>query len=413
MFIINPPTCQVRHCVQQAQFEIKIICWLSDKQKRTHQTTERNHLVLNIMQTVQYNTDDLESLAGKYGYKTTSFNRKSKVISFGKDHFNIKRINVYFTTGTVATCLKYHPKCQKQLFRRGLCLLQEIEEIFKNPRRHSTNASQGGYYTRTDRSQRLRKESSLHLRALTPEEKEVVLWGTNSNNLTDDSVWDSNLMFDKGNKSICKSLQSHGAVQCVAFDSSCLVIIYKNGNFWKFGDISQNLWRILYHNKIINPVVFLSFGSNGEYFVRFADRSCHLFYNENQEAPAFLETYHHNKKIHNIDKVFFGPQGERVITFYNDNSTKHFNICNNRLRNILNVNKRRIENLSFGSYSQYFLSFYGVSWPEKHLIGQAHSAFEYYKRQNYIVKHMFLACENESFEDDWDGAGFVIKCEPK
>ena len=46
------------------------------------------------------------------------------------------KINVYLRTGTVATCLD-HPRSGKtQLFRRNNSL-QDIEEIFKNPRRHT------------------------------------------------------------------------------------------------------------------------------------------------------------------------------------------------------------------------------------------------------------------------------------
>lgn len=55
------------------------------------------------------------------------------MISFGKPG---TRINVYYTTGAVATCID-HPKSGKtQLFRRGMSL-SDLQRIFENPRSHT------------------------------------------------------------------------------------------------------------------------------------------------------------------------------------------------------------------------------------------------------------------------------------
>lgn len=83
----------------------------------------------------------LRSLAFKFGAREICQNDVSKVISFQLTH---ARVNVYYTTGTVGTCID-HPKSGKtQLFRRNQTIATMVS-IFKNPRVHT-----GAGYFRTD-----------------------------------------------------------------------------------------------------------------------------------------------------------------------------------------------------------------------------------------------------------------------
>lgn len=76
------------------------------------------------------------------GVHELSLNSASKVISFQKVDVQC-RINVYYTTGTVGTCL-YHPVSGKtQLFRRTVSY-DILAEIFRNPRIHTGT----GYFRR-------------------------------------------------------------------------------------------------------------------------------------------------------------------------------------------------------------------------------------------------------------------------
>jgi len=48
-----------------------------------------------------------------------------------------RRINVYYSKMTVATCIE-HPKYgRSQLFRRGVWSKDELRTLFKNPRAHT------------------------------------------------------------------------------------------------------------------------------------------------------------------------------------------------------------------------------------------------------------------------------------
>ena len=62
-----------------------------------------------------------------------SHNKASKVISFEKDGV---RFNVYYTTGTVGTCLAHPAQGKTQLFRRNQDA-KGVAEIFRNPRVHT------------------------------------------------------------------------------------------------------------------------------------------------------------------------------------------------------------------------------------------------------------------------------------
>jgi len=81
------------------------------------------------------------------------------VISFRKGDSSPIRINVYWTTGTVGTCLDHPRQGKTQLFRRNVDL-STLREIFKNPRVHTG----AGYYTCDD-------SASKHLGAATTPHK--------------------------------------------------------------------------------------------------------------------------------------------------------------------------------------------------------------------------------------------------
>ena len=86
------------------------------------------------------NFTDVCEAATADGYQQSYFNDTCKVISFSKrdelDDSTFIRINVYWTTGTVGTCLNHPRQGKTQLFRRNVDLLT-LRLIFKNPRHHT------------------------------------------------------------------------------------------------------------------------------------------------------------------------------------------------------------------------------------------------------------------------------------
>ena len=99
---------------------------------------------INTNLKMSLNLNDIRALASQEAYKETYFNEVSKVISFcpkgihslvNKDD-NCIRINIYWTTRTVGTCLNHPRQGKTQLFRRNVDMIQ-LRSIFKNPRIHT------------------------------------------------------------------------------------------------------------------------------------------------------------------------------------------------------------------------------------------------------------------------------------
>eukprot|EP01135_Chromosphaera_perkinsii_P002885 Nk52_evm40s229 gene=Nk52_evmTU40s229 len=93
------------------------------------------------------NISDVIEIAEEYGYSTISFQDRIRLISFsgkynvGNGKKGDVRINVYYSTGTVGTCLDHPRQGKTQLFRRNQTL-SDIRKIFQNPRVHTANGYQ-------------------------------------------------------------------------------------------------------------------------------------------------------------------------------------------------------------------------------------------------------------------------------
>jgi len=84
--------------------------------------------------------DSIASLADVEGWRQIDHQPKIKMVSFKKGK---ARINVYYTTMTVGTCIDHPKKGKTQLFRRNVSM-ETLTKIFRNPRIHT----QRGYYRR-------------------------------------------------------------------------------------------------------------------------------------------------------------------------------------------------------------------------------------------------------------------------
>ena len=102
-------------------------------------------------------------MAFQYGHTEVYFNEESRVISFTINSPYGVRINVYYTTGTVGTCLDHPSSGKTQLFRRNQTLAS-LGLIFANPRVHTDV----GYYQKKDSSfgndhKRIRSENEVSI----------------------------------------------------------------------------------------------------------------------------------------------------------------------------------------------------------------------------------------------------------
>mmetsp|Transcript_36919 Transcript_36919/g.110599 ORF Transcript_36919/g.110599 Transcript_36919/m.110599 type:complete len:468 (-) Transcript_36919:97-1500(-) len=105
---------------------------------------------------------DVRRLAREETSSEIFFNEKSLVVSFLKQGLDDRvRINVYWTTGTVGTCLNHPRQKYTQLFRRDVDLAT-LRQIFRNPRVHT-----GAGYHRKDQQPQPSKQKSSKRRRLT------------------------------------------------------------------------------------------------------------------------------------------------------------------------------------------------------------------------------------------------------
>lgn len=89
----------------------------------------------------QFDLKEVRQLATTHHYKEIYFNRPSKVVVFSRKNRTKKnqyqdssaRITVYWTTGTVVTCMKHPKQGLTQLVRRNIDV-KTLDSIFDNPR---------------------------------------------------------------------------------------------------------------------------------------------------------------------------------------------------------------------------------------------------------------------------------------
>lgn len=96
--------------------------------------------------------EDVRQAATTAGLQEIYFNQASRVVSFAPhadDLQALTRINVYFTTGTVATCLDHPQQGKTQLFRRNVDV-GLLGELMRDPRLHTNT----GYHHRAVRQRR-------------------------------------------------------------------------------------------------------------------------------------------------------------------------------------------------------------------------------------------------------------------
>lgn len=84
--------------------------------------------------------DAIGYVALNHGWTFLAHQPSNRMVSYKKEDM---RVNVYYTTMTIATCMNHPVKGKTQLFRRDVTL-EQLEEIFKNPRVHTLK----GYYRR-------------------------------------------------------------------------------------------------------------------------------------------------------------------------------------------------------------------------------------------------------------------------
>jgi hypothetical protein len=98
----------------------------------------------------------LRSETSYYRAEEINFNEVSKMISF---RVGFARVNIYYTTGTVGTCIDHPISGETQLFRRNQTIYT-MASIFNDPRVH-TGAGNYQIADRNDKKRKLNDEETI------------------------------------------------------------------------------------------------------------------------------------------------------------------------------------------------------------------------------------------------------------
>jgi hypothetical protein len=223
-----------------------------------------------------FTLEEVKILAWEEDLVEIYFNYNSRVVSFSSGQG--ARINVYWTTGTVGTCIDHPVKGKTQLFRKN-CDEQELRELMRDPRLHTGK----GYYVRQDlkcgpeqveeaeemlrqKKQREEKEKERReelLRQKRQREAEEIarrkakrqreMMGSRTMIfLNDMDFWKKEFSFSNA-----LSLTESGGLVIVDDDGYC------------YGErcrVSQIIWS---RGKHLPKATFISIGSQGRYFVQY------------------------------------------------------------------------------------------------------------------------------------------------
>ncbi|KAI8465847.1 MAG: hypothetical protein J3K34DRAFT_435653 [Monoraphidium minutum] len=219
-------------------------------------------------------------LAAHWGWAEAAHNAESRVLGFTRGGM---RVNVYYSTGTVGTCLDHPRRGKTQLFRRGQSL-ETLSAIFEDPRVHTG----AGYYRRHSAA---RPEPSQRApgRALTAH--------------LPDAAAEAELHANFG--SPAPSAPGGGReVVCLALGGAGFFAVERRGGCWWRGVPVALDGLMAGRPRSGAPVDFAALGPGGSYFVQFADGTHHL-----SSEGAALRAALASRRGSPVEALAFAPGG--------------------------------------------------------------------------------------------------------
>ena len=273
-----------------------------------------------------YSLGDIRLAARQSGLQEIDFNVESRLISFSSNRsgelVEYPRINVYYSTRTVGTCIDHPQRGKTQLFRRNVDL-ELLRRLMRAPRLHTGR----GYYIRQERTSTRANAmyaSRVFQRTLN-EETEADL---EIERLKEHAAKIAELL-DEANavKEACQKRRENEALQkaeelqrakesrkaqqedkgqelaleryrrgknctyilprqhhnhvnecfdpsvvSVATNGDAIIFLYENGNWAWTSGLTQQLYNKLHGRSLKLPSpVYVSIGSKDRYYIRFAD----------------------------------------------------------------------------------------------------------------------------------------------
>jgi len=261
-------------------------------------------------------------LARDFGYDEIPVRLKDedRMVSYRHDHkCGGVRINIYITTGTVATCLDHPKKGKGQLFRRNMTK-SDLKDIFQNPRVHKDV----GYHRLGDGT-KVDNHRMLNL--------SCYRFNFDDEQILDDFVSDK-FPIDNNFDSIS-----------LGFD--CFFILENDGTFMFSSGLPKGLHKKLWGRQSWLPrpeIVKLGKNSCQSYFIQFADGSMKW-----NEVPDELDDLLYNSDS-TVDIIALGEDDDYYVKF--SDGSEHWTLPTDlsRLLNGRNGSRKGDRSLAKVSY---------------------------------------------------------------
>ena len=283
----------------------------------------------------------LQQIASSHGWEQVQFNVQSYVMGFKRGN---ERVNVYYTTWTVGTCVDHPKQGKTQLFRRNQTWA-DIDAIFRDPRVHTG----AGYYRKASR---YNEEPSL---------KPLCWWGTE---LMSD--------FDPEDTAL------------VALGHSYFHVDANGWAAYGAGHTVDFVNKLKGRQASLPSVDYVAFGPGDYYFVQFTDGKWQCV-----GPDGLLEALRRGTRdIGMVDALAFAP-GDGWFVQFEDGTYEWLDVPHN-LHALLNKRKKKncVEEISIGPQLEWYVSFDNGDWKCNNVTDGCNERVDIIHRQGGEVKHM-------------------------
>lgn len=306
----------------------------------------------------------VRAAAEEFGWEEVAYTPASRVIGFCRDG---DRINVYYTTGTVGTCVDHPTRGRTQLFRRDRDW-DGLRALLDNPRAHTGD----GYYRKHGAA---RPEPSWTTTAatglwaavgdatdavvggVTPAETAVLALSESGYFVLehDGGVWWSGVPHYLHNKLWGRqaSLPSPDYVALDGGDAHTYYIQFTDGRS-EWAGVPAELERVLLDRNM--PVEQLAFAADGGWYVLFEDG-----YYDWEGLPLALSNLLNGRagqSLAGVETIACGPDGEWFVRFL-DGAWRCGDIPHYASRKLHSLKSQRktIVSMSFGGYGNWAIMY--------------------------------------------------------
>eukprot|EP00944_MAST-04C_sp_MAST-4C-sp1_P011908 g11908.t1 len=310
-----------------------------------------------------------------------AFKPQEKLVSFRPASNGDVRINVYYTTGTVGTCINHPRQGRTQLFRRNVTI-KMLVDILSNPRVHT-----GAGYQRKRSADDEQSALQNHLKRL-KEEAETIQIILEESKLKEKREREERERKEReererkereereerereererkererkerdkrGTGAVWVLDHSNHVQKCFSADCTCVatngdstIFLYENGTWAFTGGLPKFLHKKINGRQVQLPSPeYVSLGTDNRYYIRFADGKSEFV------APDKM-----NKAIDNntsgVKIVSFGADWDDFIVIFNDGAYNSHGVPS-KVLNCINSNRNNtVEHVAIGPNGSYYL----------------------------------------------------------